>query len=246
MKMTSDYTGNSQSDLDGISYPVREEISYAPRNPVLLIHGIYDTIAVFKKMSAYLTNLGWSVHCFNLTPNNGTFALEQLASQIADYIATNFAPEQPLDLIGFSMGGIVTRYYLQRLGGMNRVQRYINISAPNNGTLIAYALPHLGIVQMRPESAFLEDLNRDGEDIWTRVNLTVMWTPLDLMIVPAKSSQMSVGKELKFPVLLHSWMLNNAKVLAAVADALSEPIKSDRQLQSTHDHQKLLQNDGRI
>ena len=80
---------------------------------------------------------------------------------MADYIARHFDPEQPLDLVGFSMGGIVSRYYIQRLGGIERVQRYVNISAPNNGTWTAYLLSRLGCVQMRPESEFLRDLNRD-------------------------------------------------------------------------------------
>ncbi len=31
------------------------------RNPVLLIHGLIDTIAVFHGMSAYLNALGWLV-----------------------------------------------------------------------------------------------------------------------------------------------------------------------------------------
>ncbi|MGK7874723.1 MAG: esterase/lipase family protein [Xenococcaceae cyanobacterium] len=229
MKMASDYPTHSRSD----------------RNPVLLIHGLHDTTAVFHRMETYLTSLGWSVHSLNLIPNNGAFALEHLATQVADYVTTAFAPEQSLDLVGFSMGGIVTRYYLQRLGGINRVNRYISISAPNYGTATAYVLQHPGIVQMRPDSLFLRDLNRDGEHMLERVNFTLMWTPFDLMIIPAQSSQMPVGREVKLPVLLHSWMLSDSRALEAVAVALSEPLKSDRQSQLTHVRQKSLQNDGR-
>jgi len=195
-------------------------------NPVLLVHGFYDKQNVFNKMSTYLTNLGWSVHSFDLTPNNGTAGLETLAAQIARYVDRNFEANQPLDLIGFSMGGIVTRYYLQRLGGVKRVQRYINISAPNRGTVTAYSLPIPGVAQMRPKSRFLEDLNRDAAEILAPLNLTVIWTPLDMMIVPADSSVMPVGKHLKLPVLFHAQMLSDPRVLAAVAQALTEPTKS--------------------
>ena len=79
------------------------------RNPVLLIHGIYDTVAKFTALTAYLEQAGWSVHCFNLTPNDGTASLAILAEQVADYVQKNFAPDQKIDLLGFSMGGIVTR-----------------------------------------------------------------------------------------------------------------------------------------
>ncbi|NES21577.1 MAG: alpha/beta fold hydrolase [Symploca sp. SIO3E6] len=194
------------------------------RNQVLLIHGISDTKAVFRKMSIYLEERGWSVHSLNLIPNNATLGLDQLAKQVADYIAEHFGPEQPLDLVGFSMGGLVSRYYIQRLGGIERVQRYINISAPNNGTWTAYLLSRPGCVQMRPDSEFIQDLNRDCQML-ERLNFTRLWTPFDLMIVPASSSQMPVGKEVEIPVLFHPWMLTDHRCLKAVAAALAEPLR---------------------
>ena len=110
------------------------------RNPVLLIHGIDDTRAVFQKMAVHLVLQGWSVYSLDLVPNNGNVGLDKLAKQIADYVTATFAPEQCLDLVGFSMGGIVSRYYVQRLGGINRVQRFITISSPHHGTVAAYGL----------------------------------------------------------------------------------------------------------
>lgn len=190
------------------------------RNPVLLVHGIFDTVAKFQRMSAYLKNLGWSVHSLNLNPNNGKERLQNLAEQVADYVERNFPAGQPLDLLGFSMGGIVTRYYLQRLGGLERVQRYVSISAPNNGTLMAYALERPGVVQLRPKSPFLQDLNWDVESL-QRLKVTVLWTPFDLMILPARSSLMSVGREIQLPVPIHEWMLRDSRVLETVAQQLS-------------------------
>ncbi len=194
------------------------------RNPVLLIHGLYDTIAKFHQMTNYLSNLGWVVHSLDLNPNNGDGHLEDLAQQVADYITLVFSPEQPIDLIGFSMGGVITRYYLQRLGGVHRVQRYINISAPNHGTLTAYALPSPGILQMRPESPFLQDLNQDCQTLLNQINVTVIWTPFDLLIIPADSSRLKIGKEIQIPVLIHAWMVSDTRTLKAIATALSEPV----------------------
>jgi alpha/beta superfamily hydrolase len=211
------------------------------RNPVLLVHGLNDTIKVFDKLANYLTDLGWSVHRLNLIPNNGSAQLEDLANQVAVYIEQSFDPHRPLDLLGFSMGGLVTRYYLQRMGGVERVQRYINISAPNNGTLTAYALPLSGIVQMRPESSFLQDLNSDAVAILQRIQTTIFWTPLDLMIVPAKSSQLFVGQERTIPVLLHPWMLTDQRMLKAIAQILSEPIPSPVKLSMESLSQKIFE-----
>ncbi|NET57902.1 MAG: alpha/beta fold hydrolase [Symploca sp. SIO2E6] len=193
------------------------------RNRVLLVHGISNTKAIFRYMSTYLEEQGWSVDGLNLIPNNGTASLEQLAKQVADYIERHFDPEKPLDIVGFSMGGLVSRYYIQRLGGIKRVQRYVNISAPNNGTWTAYLLSRLGCVQMRPNSKFLQDLNRDCQMLES-LNFTRLWTPFDLMIFPASSSRMPVGKEVKIPVLIHVWMIKDHRCLQAVAAALSEPL----------------------
>ncbi|WLT39844.1 hypothetical protein NON20_10925 [Synechocystis sp. B12] len=54
-----------------------------------------------------------------MVPNDGSASLAVLAEQVKQYIDGQFAPQQPVDLIGFSMGGLVTRYYLQRLGVWN-------------------------------------------------------------------------------------------------------------------------------
>lgn len=193
------------------------------RNPVLLIHGLTDTTLVFRQMTAYLSAQGFSVHSFDLTPNNGVMPLDQLAVQVADYIAKSFDPEQPLDIIGFSMGGIVSRYYIQRLGGIERVQRFVSISAPNNGTFTAYLSGRPGCMQMRPDSPLLRDLNQDSAML-NRLNVTVIWTPYDLMIVPPNSSQMPMGKEVIIPTRFHGWMPADRRCLQAVAEALSEPI----------------------
>ncbi|MGK7957153.1 MAG: esterase/lipase family protein [Crocosphaera sp.] len=195
------------------------------RNPVLLVYGIYNTSAKFKTMKKYLTHLGWSVHCLSLKPNNGDAHLEYLAEQVNDYIDKNFSSQQPIDLIGFSMGGLVTRYYLQRLAGVEKVQRYINISAPNNGTITAYALPNPGIKQMRPNSQFLQDLNKDLETTLNEVDVTVIWTPFDLMILPASSSKITIGEEIKLPVLIHAQMVRDHKLLKTISDCLSKPLK---------------------
>jgi triacylglycerol lipase len=193
------------------------------RNPVLLVHGIIRTSAIFHRMSTFLSDRGWSTYSFNLKPNNGSLGLNQLAAQVADYIDQTFAPDQPLDLVGLSMGGLVTRYYVQRLGGIDRVQRLITISAPHQGTQMAYLSSRLGCVQMRPGSPFIADLDRDVEML-ERLNFTSIWTPWDFIIVPAQSSQMPIGREVKLSVFIHSRMVRNTKTLHAVAAALSEPL----------------------
>ena len=103
-------------------------------NPLLLIHGIFDTIKIFDKMSRYLKKLGWEVYSLNLVPNYGIVGLDKLAEQVANYVDKTFPPNQTLDLIGFSMGGIVSRYYVQRLGGIDKVERFVSFNDLSRGS----------------------------------------------------------------------------------------------------------------
>lgn len=201
------------------------EMNTTDRNPVLLIHGLWDTTAIFNSLNVYLEERGWLVYSLNLIPNDGTVGLERLAQLVAEFVTQTFEPNQRFDLVGFSMGGLVSRYYVQRLGGIDRIQRLITISSPHNGTLTAYSLPLAGYVQMRPGSAFLRDLNQDV-GMLEAINFTSIWTPFDGIIVPASSSQLPVGREVKVRVWFHSQMVTDSKSLNLVVEELQAPIKN--------------------
>jgi triacylglycerol lipase len=199
---------------------------YRPsRNPILLVHGVMDTSANMRTIARHLRDLGWQVYDIDLSANNGDTKLEILAQQVADLVDRTFAPAQQIDLVGFSMGGIVTRYYVQRLGGLDRVQRYITISAPHHGTIAAHFSWRPGCIQMRPHSDLIQDLNSDVDRLKS-LNFTSLWTPFDLIILPPSSSQLGIGTEISIPALTHPLMLSNRRTLDAIAMALSQPVKS--------------------
>jgi triacylglycerol lipase len=194
------------------------------KNPVVLVHGLNDTVAIFQAMTVALENLGWSVHRFDLVPANGDACLKELAQQVVSFVQATLPLDQPFDLVGFSMGGIVSRYYVQRLGGIDRVQRFVSIAAPHFGTLTAFGTQRPGCVQMRPNHPFLNDLNRDLLML-RQINFTSIWTPLDLMIVPPTSSKLPLGQEVILPVAFHPWLVSDARGIGAVIAALQEPLQ---------------------
>ena len=195
------------------------------RNPILLVHGLMDTSYKMRKISRYLQDLGWQVADIDLDANTGETRLEILAGQVADLIDRTFAPHQHIDLLGFSMGGLVTRYYVQRLGGLDRVDRFITISTPHLGTIAANFSRRTGCMQMRPNSNFITDLSRDVDRL-KQLNFTSLWTPFDLIILPPNSSQLGIGTELQFPVIAHPLMVADRRVLTAIHSALIQPVIS--------------------
>jgi triacylglycerol lipase len=195
------------------------------RNPVVLVHGIDDTHAKLCTLKVYLQELGWTVFGeLDLKPNDGSVGLDLLAQQLAVYVHTSVPGDRPIDLVGYSMGGLISRYYLQRLGGIDRVQRFVTLSSPHKGTVMAYWRQNRGVSQMRPNSKFLLDLNRDVAML-KQINFTSIWTPLDLIIVPAESSSLAIGREEIIPIPYHPWMVSDHRSLHRVAVALSEPLR---------------------
>lgn len=188
-------------------------------HPVVLVHGIKDTGAKMQRIADRLQQLGRSTYSIDLHPKNGSLELQLLAEQLRGFIDREIGSTTIFDLVGFSMGGLVSRYYVQRLGGWERVQRYVTISAPHQGTIAAYFSWGLGIAQMRPQSDFLRDLDKDVE-ILSKLEFTSIWTPFDLIILPANSSQLPVGRDISLPVLAHPLMVSDLHSLEAILKAL--------------------------
>ena len=191
-------------------------------NPVLLVHGFGDDSRSLGLMERQLRRGGWEVHSFDLKPCRGQVGLEVLAEQVARFADHRFGPQRRFDLVGFSMGGLVGRYYLQRLGGVARVQRFVTVATPHHGSRLAHLLPSPGIRQMRPGSEFLRDLKRDEAALFARVQVTSFWTPLDTMIVPARSSVLPGARNKRIWCLAHPLMVWEPRCIRAVASALSE------------------------
>lgn len=190
------------------------------RRPVVLVHGYLDTSAKLQKMASFLRGSGWTVYTPTLSPSNGAATIEELATQLKSYMDAHIEPCQKIDLVGFSMGGLICRYYAQRLGGLRRVRKLVTISSPHHGTLTAYASGRPGCLEMRPNSVFLNALNRDA-DMLAKLDLTTVWTPLDLMIVPANSSHLGIGREIKLWLPAHPLMVLTPISWRIVASALS-------------------------
>ena len=170
-------------------------------------------------MARFLRDRGFRPYTPNLSPNTGRKGLDELAQDLKDFVEQELDPEEPLSLVGFSMGGLVCRYYLHRLKGLDRVRRFIAISTPHHGSWFAYGVPNRGCRQMRPGSEFLKDLNQDLHAL-EKARVVSIWTPFDITIMPASSSRIPIGSEVKLPVAMHRLMISDPKTFETVADSL--------------------------
>ena len=197
--------------------------THRTHNRVLLVHGIADSAASMRMVQQRLARDGRECQAITLKGADGSVSLEKMSLQLRDYIQDHFSPTERLDLVGFSMGGLVCRHYIQMLGGNRRVDRLVTISTPNHGTLLAFLNARVACKQMRPGSDFLQGLNRDYSAL-RDINVVSFWTPWDLVILPAKSSRMPVGMNKEIPALAHPLMILQRRPLDEIAKVLAEPI----------------------
>ena len=190
-------------------------MSVDPGIKVVLVHGFMDTGWVFRRMKLRLERQGAVCLVPRLRPNDGRGGLEALASNLKRDVDAAFGPSARICIVAFSMGGLVSRHYLQLLGGAGRCEKLLTISSPHHGTATARLYPSKGARDMRPGSAFLRRLH-ETEATLRDVELISYRTPMDLMILPATSSVWAPALNLDFPVLLHPLMLSDEDVLGDV------------------------------
>ncbi|MGW1841045.1 esterase/lipase family protein [Streptomyces sp. NPDC001966] len=157
--------------------------------PVVLLHGFIDNRSVFVLLRRCLARHGWrhleSLNYSPLTCDIRT-AAELLGRHVEEICARTGHHE--VDIVGHSLGGLIARYYVQRLGGDQRVRTLITLGTPHGGTAVApLASAHPIVRQMRTGSAPIEELRRPAPGCRTR--FVSFWSELDRVIVPAEAAR---------------------------------------------------------
>ena len=202
-----------------VRLPLVANVERQRETRTILVHGYKDDASIFIPLASHLSDLGLKSYSVTLAPSDCSVPLETLAQQLAAFIDDNFAAGQRLDFVGFSLGSIVTRYYIQRMGGLARTNRFLSVAAPHHGTWLAFASRLPAAIQLRPYSDFLRDLNADSERL-ASIQFASMWSPLDLMILPSLSSRMPVGKNLVVWTLRHQALITSPRGIRTIAEHL--------------------------
>ncbi|MFT3991918.1 MAG: alpha/beta fold hydrolase [Luteolibacter sp.] len=188
---------------------------------IVLVHGFLNSSVHFGFMKKRFENRGFECYAPDLRPCDARCGLEKLALQLKQDIDTRYGRDQKIILIGYSMGGIVSRYYLQNLDGAKRCEKFITISSPHNGTVMARLYPSQGAREMRRHSEFLKQL-ATSESQLGKIPVVSYHTPMDLMILPATSSVWNRAENISYPILAHPLMLYSNRVIEDIAEKLEK------------------------
>ncbi|NKY51216.1 esterase/lipase family protein [Nocardia vermiculata] len=175
--------------------------------PIILAHGTDATAYTdWSGIGPQLVAAGFCVFApeYGGKPGATSFGTEDLwasSRQFAAFVdrVLDVTGAKQVDLVGFSQGATVTRYYINKLGGAPKVGQWIGLASPSYGGVmyglvpLADAVPgvwdafeevtSLATVQQAQGSPFMRDLNAGGDTV-PGVRYTTVGSRVDEMIQP--------------------------------------------------------------
>ncbi|WP_344810546.1 esterase/lipase family protein [Microlunatus aurantiacus] len=178
--------------LGGLSPQQRGLVHYAvdaAATPILLVHGIVDNHTIFSSLERALRRRGFtdlSSFDYGVLTSDVRATAEDLATAIEKLVAES--GYEKVHVIGHSLGGLITRYYVQRMGGHERVHTVVTLGTPHRGTALARAGSLLPLIrQLRPDSDLIAELDEPAPDCDTR--FIAFHSDLDQLILPSRNAR---------------------------------------------------------
>jgi triacylglycerol lipase len=197
----------------------------ATHPPLVLVHGLWDTPRLFHRLKQSLGDRRSPLLIPHLPHGLGTTPISALAARLGSHIEAAFGPDTPIDLLGFSMGGVIGRTWIQLQGGHRRTRRFISVGSPQQGTLTAQPWPRwllASIADMKVGSPLLRQLNRDVESLQA-VECCSYYCAPDLMVLPGWRAVLPIGPQLPLPVLTHKQLIHHPAALEPLVAELLRP-----------------------
>ena len=153
----------STSGGDPAADVTRQESAGQPLSVVVIVPGYGGSADSVKALAASLGAAGHQVTTVAL-PGDGTGDINAMAPALGEAVQQATASGAPVDVVGFSMGGLVVRTWARDLGGASIARRIVTVGTPNAGTETAELGAAFGACppacqQMVPGSDFLNRLN---------------------------------------------------------------------------------------
>ena len=194
--------------------------------PLVMVHGLWDTPSLFSKLVDQLGGKRDPLLVPSLRHGLGDVPLSVLTEELNRQIIAALGTEEPLDLLGFSMGGLLARAWIQQHGGHQRTRRFICVGSPQRGTLTAQLVPRRllpSIADMKIGSRFIRELAIEHARHPQRlgsIDCSSYYCQFDLMVIPSWLGTLPVGPVQTLPVLTHPALIKAPVAVAELAAAL--------------------------
>ncbi|MFJ9393677.1 esterase/lipase family protein [Streptomyces californicus] len=171
-----------------LALPVTGDPTAPAAPPVVLLHGFIDNRSVFLVLRRALTRHGHRrTASLNYSPlTRDIRAAAALLGRQVEAVRARTGHDR-VDIVGHSLGGLIARYYVQRLGGDRRVRTLVTLGTPHGGTAVAPGAGlHPIVRQMRGGSPVIEELRLPAPGCRTR--FVSFWAELDQVMVPVETA----------------------------------------------------------
>jgi triacylglycerol esterase/lipase EstA (alpha/beta hydrolase family) len=184
------------------------------RNPVILLHGFGMNRTQWFWLARRLRARGlgpiYGMNYFSLQ------SVRSSARQLSRFVDRVMEREHAgeVDIVAHSLGGLVARYYIERLSEGRKIGRLITIGTPHHGTRLGRA--SFGIPSARDllaDSAFLTDLG----PVRAGASYTSIWSRADAIVQPPESASISpAGADEVFDDLGHLSLVVSPRVVEVI------------------------------
>lgn len=155
----------------------------AAGTPIVLVHGIFDNRSIFALLRRGLRRRGFG-STYALNYNALTDDIRGVAMRLGDLVqdVCDETGHDQVHVIGHSMGGLIGRYLVQRLGGDDTVHTLVTLGTPHQGTLSARLVPITVARQMRAGGDLITELSEPAPGCRTR--FVAFWSDIDQLVIP--------------------------------------------------------------
>lgn len=183
---------------------------------VVLVHGLAGNRAQFFPLQGFLRWRGYDRHySYNY---RSTGSIEAKGLELKRHLDEHVKGGR-ITLIGHSMGGLVSRVYLQMLGGDRRVDTLITLGTPHQGSHFAQWMPTDLVSQLHPSGPFLKHLN--ALPMPNGVRCVSFAAGNDLMVLPGTNA-LGFGEDVFLEDAGHLDILFKRKVFLKIGTILDQ------------------------
>ena len=190
--------------------------------PIIFIHGLWNTSSIFNNLLKKLDYYNVEYYAPTLDHSFGRISIIDLAESLDELITKKYGNKREIDILGFSMGGIIARYWINKFYGYHKTKRFISIGSPHRGTLTAQLVPKnlfKGIAEMKISSSLLKELS-EYDYLLKKIDCISFYTKWDFMVFPGWRANLPVGRKFSLNIYKHRNLVRNPIAINAIVNSI--------------------------
>lgn len=200
------------------------------KNPVLLVHGYGMNRSNFLILQKRLKKAGFEeIYTINLKTHK--HYIEEMAEDLKGKIDLIYSLYgMRVCIISHSLGGLVSRYYIQFLEGYKKVNLLITLGTPHQGTEFYIFGPFKSAYQMNPRGEMIRKLNEENLHLLEMVKIYSIWSPFDYAVLPPEFAKVPhpSASNIKVDFVGHLGLLFNHRVGEIIKFLLKKHLEDNK------------------